>query len=167
LGTSVSLAAAVGVLVVATGIVLVRESRMAASPRNLTLALSVGGCIAGYTLIDKHGIRHGNPISYLEVVFAVTAVAYVVVAVRTRGVTALRAAIDRSSLLAGIGFFGAYALTLAALRLASAASVAAVRESSVVIATAALALGGREQITPRRLIGAVAVVIGIALISLG
>ena len=140
---------------------------MAPSPRNLTLALSVGGCIAGYTLIDKHGIRHGNPIAYLEVVFAVTAVVYLVVAVRTRGLPAVRAAVDRSSLLAGIGFFGAYALTLAALRLASAASVAAVRESSVVIATAVLAVGGREQIGLRRLVGASAVVAGIALISLG
>jgi uncharacterized membrane protein len=167
LGAGVSVLAAVGVVVVGGGIVLVRESRMAASPRNLTLALAVGGCIAGYTLIDKHGIRHGNPIAYLEVVFAVTAVVYLVVAVRTRGMPAVRAAVDRSSLLAGIGFFGAYALTLAALRLASAASVAAVRESSVVIATAVLAVGGREQIGLRRLVGAAAVVTGIALISLG
>lgn len=167
LGAGVSILAAVGVVVVGAGIVLVRDSRMAPSPRNLALALSVGGCIAGYTLIDKHGIRHGNPIAYLEVVFAVTAVVYLVVAVRTRGVPAVRAAVDRSSLLAGIGFFGAYALTLAALRLASAASVAAVRESSVVIATAVLAVGGREQIGLRRLVGAGAVVTGIALISLG
>jgi drug/metabolite transporter (DMT)-like permease len=167
LGTRVSLLAALGVVVVGGGIVLVRESRMTANPRSLALALSVGGCIAGYTLIDKHGILHGNPISYLEIVFAVTAVAYIVVAWQRRGAAALRAAIDRSSLLAGIGFFGAYALTLAALRLASAPSVAAVRESSVVIATAVLAVGGREQIAFKRLVGAIAVVIGIALISLG
>jgi drug/metabolite transporter (DMT)-like permease len=63
--------------------------------------------------------------------------------------------------------FGAYALALAALRLAPAASVAAVRESSVVMATAVLAITGRERIRPERLAGAVAVVAGIALISLG
>jgi drug/metabolite transporter (DMT)-like permease len=45
--------------------------------------------------------------------------------------------------------------------------VAAVRESSVLIAALVLALGGREQIGPARLAGAVAVVAGIALISLG
>jgi uncharacterized membrane protein len=167
LGTQVSLLAALGVVLIGGGILLVRESRMAASPRNLAMALSVGGCIAGYTLIDKHGILHANPLSYLEIVFAVTAIAYVLVALRTQGAAALRAAVSPSSLLAGIGFFGAYALVLAALRLASAASVAAVRESSVVIATAALALSGREQIGVRRLAGAVAVVAGIALISLG
>jgi drug/metabolite transporter (DMT)-like permease len=69
--------------------------------------------------------------------------------------------------IAGIGFFGAYALTLAALRLAPAASVAAVRESSVVIATAILALGHREHVGVERFAGAVLVVAGIALISLG
>lgn len=167
LGARVSLPAALGVLLIGVGIVLVRESRMTASPRNLAMALSVGACIAGYTLIDKHGIVHANPFSYLEIVFAVTALAYVLPALRSQGATALRAAINPSSLLAGVGFFGAYALTLAALRLASAASVAAVRESSVVIATAVLALSGREQIGIRRLGGAITVVAGIALISLG
>jgi drug/metabolite transporter (DMT)-like permease len=167
LGVRVSLPAAIGVVVVGAGILLVRESRIAVRPRSLALALAVGGCIAGYTLIDKHGILHANPISYLEIVFTVSALAYIAIAWRTQGAAALRAAIRRSSLLAGVGFFGGYALTLAALRLAPAASVAAVRESSVVIATAVLAIGGREQIGVKRLIGAVAVVIGVALISLG
>jgi drug/metabolite transporter (DMT)-like permease len=167
LGAGVSLLAALGVVAVGAGILLVRESRMAVSPRNVALALAVGASIAGYTLIDKHGIAHGNPIAYFEVVLAVTAVAYVALAWRLGGGTALRAAIRPSSLLAGVGVFGSYALVLAALRLAPAASVAAVRESSVVIATAVLAIGGREQVGIKRLIGAVAVVGGIAMISLG
>lgn len=167
LGVQVSLLAALGVFVVAAGIVLVRESRLAVRPRNLALALAVGASIAGYTLIDKHGITHGNPISYFELVLAVTAVAYVAGAWRSQGGAALRAAIGFSSLVAGVGVFGSYALVLAALRLAPAASVAAVRESSVVIATAVLATGGREHVGVKRLIGAVAVVAGIAMISLG
>jgi drug/metabolite transporter (DMT)-like permease len=69
--------------------------------------------------------------------------------------------------LVGIGFVGAYALVLAALRLAPAASVAAVRESSVVLATAWLALSLRERVTLERLAGAAAVVAGVALVSLG
>jgi uncharacterized membrane protein len=44
--------------------------------------------------------------------------------------------------------------------------VAAVRESSVVIATVWLALTGRERVTRERLLGAVAVVTGIVVISL-
>jgi drug/metabolite transporter (DMT)-like permease len=84
-----------------------------------------------------------------------------------RGKRALQAAIGSRALIAGVGFFGAYALVLAALRLAPAASVAAVRESSVVLATAWLALTGRERVTQERLVGAFAVVAGVALISLG
>jgi uncharacterized membrane protein len=167
LGAGVSVLAALGVLVVGSGIVLVRESRMAVSARNIVLALSVGASIAGYTLIDKHGITHGNPISYFEVVLTVSAVAYLAVAWRLQGGAAMRAAIGPASLVAGVGVFGSYLLVLAALRLAPAASVAAVRESSVVIATAALAIGGREQVGIRRLVGALAVVAGIAMISLG
>jgi drug/metabolite transporter (DMT)-like permease len=166
-GTGVSLWAGVGVLLVAAGIVLVRGVRTGGRPRDLALALSVGACIAGYTLVDKHGIAHANPLAYLEVVFGVVAVVYLVGVWRARGRAALRAAIGWRTVVAGIGFFGAYALTLAALRLASAASVAAVRESSVVIAALVLAVAGREEMSVERLVGAAVVVAGIALISLG
>lgn len=167
LGTSVSGEAALGVLVVAFGIVLVRGVRMAARARDLILALSVGACIAGYTLVDKHGIRHGNPIAYLELVFTGMAIAYVAGVWRLSGPAALRGAMNPRSILAGVGCFGGYALTLAALRLAPAASVAAVRESSVVMATGFLAVTGRERVSAARLVGAIAVAGGIALVSLG
>jgi drug/metabolite transporter (DMT)-like permease len=166
-GAAVSLLAALGVLLVAFGIVLVRGLRASGRPRDLALALSVGACIAGYTLVDKHGIAHAAPIAYLEVVLGATAIVYLAGVWRARGAAALRAAVGWRTALAGVGFFGAYALTLLALRLASAASVAAVRESSVVIAAVALAVSGREPVSAERLAGAVAVVAGIALISLG
>ena len=54
-----------------------------------------------------------------------------------------------------------------ALKLAPAATVAAVRESSVVVAAAALALSGREEMGRGRLSGAGLVAAGVALISLG
>jgi drug/metabolite transporter (DMT)-like permease len=166
-GAAVSLLAAVGVVVVAVGIVLVRGLSTSGRPRDLALALGVGVCIAGYTLVDKHGIVHAAPITYLVLVLGLPAVVYALAVWRVRGGAALRAAVNRSTVLAGIGMFGAYALALAALRLAPAAAVAAVRESSVVMGTAVLAITGREKIEPERLAGAVAVVAGIALISLG
>jgi drug/metabolite transporter (DMT)-like permease len=166
-GATVSLVAAVGVVLVALGIMLVRGIRGGGRPRELGLALAVGACIAGYTLIDKHGLTHASALAYLEVVFGITTVAYVLGAWRIRGRVALRAAVNGRTLLAGVGFSSAYALALLALRLAPAASVSAVRESGVVMATAVLALSGREEIGVSRLLGAVAVVAGIALISLG
>ena len=166
-GATVSLPAAVGVVVVGVGIVLVRGSSASGRPRDLALALAVGACIAGYTLVDKHGIVHAAPITYLVLVLGIPALIYALAVWRVRGGAALRTAVNRPVLLAGIGMFGAYALALAALRLAPAASVAAVRESSVVIATVFLAVTAREKIGPERLAGAVAVVAGIALISFG
>jgi drug/metabolite transporter (DMT)-like permease len=166
-GAGVSAAAAVGVVVVAVGIVLVRGVGASGRPRDLALALSVGACIAGYTLVDKHGIVHAAPLTYLVLVLGIPAIVYALAVWRVRGGAALRAAVSRSTLLAGVGMFGAYGLALAALRLAPAASVAAVRESSVVMATVFLAFTGREKVGRERLAGAIAVVIGIALISLG
>jgi drug/metabolite transporter (DMT)-like permease len=167
LSVTISALAAVGVVSVAIGIVMVRGLRATGPPRDLVLALAIGLCIAGYTLVDQHGIRHAAPISYLELVFLVTATLYVAIAWRTRGLRALRAAIAPSALVVGAGFFGSYALVLAALRLAPAASVAAVRETSVVMAVGFLAVRGRERVTHERLAGSAVVVAGIALITLG
>jgi len=55
---------------------------------------------------------------------------------------------------------------LLALRLASAPAVAAVRESSVVIATAAAAVVLHERVGPTRLAGAAVVAAGVALLAL-
>jgi len=67
----------------------------------------------------------------------------------------------------GGGFFASYALTLAALSIAPAAPVAAVRETSVVIAAAVLVASGRERLRIDRVIGSAIVVAGIACIAFG
>jgi drug/metabolite transporter (DMT)-like permease len=167
LGTHVSALAAAGVALVACGVLLVRGVRGGARRRDLALALAIACCIASYTLVDKHGIRHASALAYLEVVFGATAVGYLAAVARLRGPAAVRAAVTPRTLVAGLGFYGSYALTLAALRLAPAPSVAAVRETSVLIAAAVLALGGRERVGPARVAGAAAVAAGIACIALG
>jgi len=164
---SPSALSAVGVIVAALGIVLVRGLRTEHRPRDLALALTIGALIASYTLVDKHGVTHANPLAYLQVVFSLAAIGYVAGALRVLGPRRIRAAVRPSSVLAGVGYFGSYGLTLIALRLASAASVAAVRESSVVIAAFALAASGREPAGRGRLAGAALVAAGVALISLG
>ena len=78
---------------------------------------------------------------------------------------AIREAIAPSAVVAGIATFVAYAFVLAALERASAASVAAVRETSVVIAAALSAVVLKEHVTRWRFLGACAVVAGIALLG--
>jgi drug/metabolite transporter (DMT)-like permease len=94
------------------------------------------------------------------------AVCYCTMLLVARGAAPIRAEANAASALAGVATFAAYALVLAALRLAPAASVAAVRETSVLIATALAAVVLKERVTAWRLAGAVLVVGGVALISL-
>jgi drug/metabolite transporter (DMT)-like permease len=79
----------------------------------------------------------------------------------------MRAVCIPANAIAGIAMLVGYALVLLALKRASAPSVAAVRESSVVIATALAAVVLHERVTPARFAGAVVVVGGIALVALG
>ena len=61
LGVPVGVAAVAGVLAVTAGVLLVRGvGRDSADAASLALALAVGACIAGYTLVDDHGIRHAR-----------------------------------------------------------------------------------------------------------
>ncbi len=162
LGLGSSPAEAVGVLVVGSGIVLVRGVRGRIDRTTLVMIGAIAAAIAGYTLVDRYGVQHANPLTYLELVLAVPAIAYAAAIGRER----TRRALSWRTAAAGLAMFGAYVLVLAALRLASAASVAAVRESSIVIAVGLAALVLGEPVGRRRFAGAVLVAAGVALIAL-
>jgi drug/metabolite transporter (DMT)-like permease len=166
LGAATSWRQGAGVVLVAAGVLLVRGARVRAGAPDLLFSLPIAGCIAAYTLIDKHGIRYATPLVYLELSMLVPAIAYAAAVAAVQGRPSLRAEVNASTFVAGLATFGAYALVLAALQRASAASVAAVRETSVVIATALAAAVLKEPVRPARLVGAVLVAGGVALISL-
>jgi uncharacterized membrane protein len=166
LGAAVSAGEAAGVLAIAAGVLLVRGIGRGAAGGGLALALAVAACIAGYTMVDDEGIRHAAAFGYLEAVMLLTAPMYAAGVALTRGAGALRVAATPRAATAGLAMFAAYALALAALETAEAAPVAALRETSVVMATAAAAILAREHVPPGRLVGAVVVVVGIALIAL-
>lgn len=163
LGRGTSAGQVGGVALVVAGVVLVRGLSRA-DAGGLAFGIAIAGCIAGYTLIDKNGIEHANPVTYLELSMAVPTAAFAGAVVRARGMGAIRAAARPPAVIAGIATFVAYAFVLAALERASAASVAAVRETSVVIAAALAAVVLKEQVTRRRFLGACVVVCGIALL---
>jgi len=85
---------------------------------------------------------------------------------RVKGLGALRNAWGPATVVAGIATFGAYALVLLALQRAAAAPVAAVRETSVVIAALLARRVLQETVGVPRIAGAAAVAGGIALLSL-
>lgn len=156
-----------GVLLVASGIVLVRGLRGRTGPRELGLAVAVAGCIAAYTLIDKAGLRWADPLPYFWLVNLVTAIGFGGVLVIRGGGARMRGEFGAGSAAAGVAMFSAYTLVLAALTLAPAASVAAARETSVVVAMVLAVRFLHEPVERSRYGGALLVVAGIAALALG
>jgi drug/metabolite transporter (DMT)-like permease len=167
LSESVGVGAVVGVLAIAAGVLLVglgavrlRFRAEGAPPlRDVRFGLAIGLAIAAYTLVDSEAMERADPIAYLALVIAPCALAYPFV-MRTRPDLGLR------SLATAAATFGAFLMVLAAFRLAPAAPVAAVRETSVVLAAILAAVVLHEPVGPRRLGGAVLVAAGVAAIVL-
>jgi len=150
-----------GVVAVAVGILLVRGVRR--SGRGSGLALLIAATIAGYTVVDRYGIRHANAAPYLLLVMLGPALAYPLSVGRGR----LAAAARPVSAAIGVASAATYLLVLFALRLASAPSFSAGRETSVVIAVVLARVFLQEPVGPRRLAGAAIVVAGVALLAVG
>src|SRR5918999_25334 len=103
LGKGVSVPAAVGVVLVAAGVLLVGARRV--SPRNpretrhappdLLFGMAIGVTIAGYTLVDSEGLDHADPLPYLFLIAAVCAAAYTGGLLATGHARALRRAPGR------------------------------------------------------------------------
>ena len=156
---------ALGVVLVGGGVLLVRGLRGPVDGEGVVLALAIGATIAGYTLVDDEGIEHASAFAYLELVLLPVAVAAVVAHAVTGRLGRMRAEIGWSAIAAGITSFAAYALALAALSLAPAAAVAAVRETGILVAVALGAVVLRESVGPARIVGAGLVVAGVALVA--
>jgi len=165
LGTELHALTAVGVVLVAVGIVLVR-GLAGGDPRHVFFALAIGATIASYTLFDKAGLHHAKPLTYLELVVLPSAILYPLWISRRKS---LQSEVSASSLVAGVAMFGAFGLALAAIRLAPQAfvpGVQALRETSVVIAVVASALFLGERVSPIRVAGAVVVLAGVVALAL-
>lgn len=156
---------ALGVVLVGGGVLLVRGLGGQVDGRGVALALVIAGTIAGYTLVDNEGVEHASAIAYLELVLLPVAVAAVLAHAATGGLGRVRAEIGWAAIAAGITSFVAYALALAALSLAPAAAVAAVRETGILVAVALGAVVLREPVGPARIVGAALVVGGVALVA--
>jgi len=138
-----------------------RRSRAAVVGSGRRIVLGVSGQQTTH-LIDWATmlVRPGDTI---RIVHGYCAIPYAAVV----GPSAMRAALSRRAVLAGAGMFFAYVLALAALQRAEAAPVAALRETSVVMAAIGAAVWGRARVPATRVLGAALVVAGVAAIALG
>ena len=156
---------ALGVVLVGVGVLLVRGFSGPIDGRGVALALVIAATIAGYTLVDNQGIEHASAIPYLELVLLPVALAAVLAYAAGGRLSSLRAEIGWPAIAAGVSSFAAYALALIALSLAPAASVAAVRETSILFAVALGAVVLREPVGPARAAGAAVIVAGVVLVA--
>jgi len=159
-----------GVIAVSAGVFAVGGRSGAAAAdrhvrRDVGFGLAIALIIAAYTLVDAEGVDHAQAPAYLFLLLAPSSAVYAT-ALALRG-RELRAELRPRAFIIGAFIVGAYGSVLAALRLADAAPVAAVRESSVVIAALLAAAFLHERVDARRLAGAICVVAGVAAIALG
>jgi drug/metabolite transporter (DMT)-like permease len=126
-----------------------------AARRTTLLALATACVIACYTLIDGAGVRRsGAPAAYTMWLFVLTGLAVVGMGWRTHGRALLPFARQQTLILLGGGAMsaGSYGIALWAMTQAPVALVAALRETSILFATAIAALVLRERISRTRLL---------------
>lgn len=161
----------VGVALVGGGIVALGAEGLRRSRAGLGAALLNAVVIAGYTLVDGLGARaSAAPAAYTAWLLVGGGIATVGWHVAMRGpAIALGALRGRVALglAGGIMGFGAYGIALWAMTVVPIGAVAAVRESSVLFATAIGAALLGERFGPLRWIAAAIVVAGLALVKLG
>ena len=134
------------------------------STRRTTLfALLTAGVIAAYTLIDGQGVRRaGAPAAYTLWIFLATGVAVCAWTARGRwrALVAFARAHPLVAPLGGLASVGSYGIALWAMTRAPVAAVAALRETSILFATAIAACVLREHIGRARLVAVALIACG-------
>ncbi|HSB77804.1 MAG TPA: EamA family transporter [Candidatus Methylomirabilis sp.] len=171
LGERLSPLAMLAILLVGGGISWLGFSagRSATRVAALLWAVTTAALIASYSIVDKAGVSRSHPLAYIITLFGLTAVIMTPYVLQQREFQQLRAIWRlrwRILVAGGLLSFGAYLLVLIAMRLTQVSYIAALRESSVIIATL---LGWRvlkEGFGGRRLAASTLVTLGLFLLVL-
>jgi phosphonate utilization associated putative membrane protein len=176
IGEHVPLAAWLGVAGISVGVLaigLTRSPRDGGSRRHaLAFALANAVIIAAYTFVDGLGVRaSGNALQYVALLFLIDGAPYFALVLWQR-----RAALAPSfaymrgrwpvALLGACASLGAYGIALWAMTRAPIASVAALRETSVLFATLIGVLVLRERFRLQRAVGTGAIIAGVMALRL-
>ncbi len=165
-----------GVLGVCGGTLLLGLSpRAFEQPRAVVFALINAVVIAVYTVVDALGARAavqagGSAVQYVAVLFVFDGWPFALMVLHKRGL-ALAMPYARARLpvatVAAAASLGAYGIALWAMTLAPVATVAALRETSVLFAALLGTWFLKEVFTVRRALGTVAIVAGVMALRLG
>jgi phosphonate utilization associated putative membrane protein len=171
-GESLSPLAWAGVLGVSCGVLTLGLSPHAfASPRAVGFALANAVVIASYTIVDAVGSRtSGAPLVYVLTLFALDGWPFALIVIaRRRGANVLPYARKRwpVALAGATASLGSYGIALWAMTRAPVATVAALRETSVLFAALIGTWFLKEAFTARRAVGTAAIVAGVMALRLG
>lgn len=175
LGESLSPLAWIGVLAVTAGVLLVGLSQPGEAlhhRRALVFALANACVIATYTFVDGTGVRAtvaaGHlAVSYVMVLFVLDGFPYPALVYFRRDAVGRRAILDYArrrwplAALGGAASMGSYTIALWAMTKAPVASVSALRETSVLFATALGVWVLKERFGVQRAAGAGVIVAGV------
>ncbi len=171
LGETLSPLSWVGVLGISVGVLTLGLSPHAfAAPRAVQFALVNAVIIATYTVVDALGVRAaGNAIQYVTALFLLEGWPFALVVFLRRRTEVLPYVRKRwpLALLGAIASLGSYGIALWAMTRAPVATVAALRETSVLFAALLGIWFLKEVFTTRRLIGTCAIVGGVMALRLG
>ena len=163
---TISFVSAFGILLVVAGLLILATS---GSWHVVGAALSVASTIAIYSVVDGHGTRQSNAIGYalaLNVCAAPITTLWVAITRRAEMMPAMKNNWKRFG-LAGIASIAGYALIMIAYQHAPVGYVAALRESSVVLAAFAGWKMLNEGDHRRRLTSAAIVLVGLVVLVAG
>jgi drug/metabolite transporter (DMT)-like permease len=160
----------IGIVVVTVGIVSLSVDGLRRGSRGIGAAVANAGVIAVYTLVDGLGARaSGAPATYVAWILVGAAITTVGWRCFLRGRVVIAELLPRALMGVGGGAmsYAAYGIALWAMTFTPIGAVAAVRESSVLFATAIGSLALGERFGLGRWLAAVLVVIGLALVKFG
>lgn len=161
---------ALGIGTIAMGVLCIGISHTM-SRKGLLWAVITGACIAAYTVIDAQGVRAAPTAwSYIVWVFISLGGGIGVIFALWRGRAFLLAAATqwKPGLAAGALSILTYGLALWAFRLGATPRLAALRETSILFATAIAVIFLKERLTRLRKIGVAAIALGaMALVASG
>ena len=171
LGETLSPLSWVGVLGISAGVVTLGLSQHAfAAPKAVKFALVNAVIIATYTVVDALGVRaSGNAVQYVTALFLLDGWPFALIVFLRRRTEVLPYVRKRwpVALVGAIASLGSYGIALWAMTRAPVATVAALRETSVLFAALLGVWFLKEMFTPRRLIGTCAIVGGVMALRLG
>jgi phosphonate utilization associated putative membrane protein len=171
-GETLSPLAWAGVIGVSCGVLALGLSRHALdSPRAVSFALANAVVIAIYTVVDALGARaSGNPVQYVVALFVLDGWPFALLVLSRRGGAIVWPYARKRwpvAAMAALASLGSYGIALWAMTRAPVATVAALRETSVLFAAVLGAWFLNEAFNLRRVAGTAAIVAGVMALRMG